>query len=209
MMAVVAPMVFVPGAAEAGVWKKHQPTDVPTKKASRKPAAILADQGRPRPFKSLFASFRTEDKPAPKIAALPSSRRPSRVAAFHDVRTTAYTHAESDHLAYGCRNAIGTSLRCSTQYTSAAADWSRFPVGTKFQIVGQPTVYVIDDYGSALVGTNTIDLYKPNHSSMHHWGVRHVRIKVLSWGSFDQARTHLSRLLDYSHCRRMYQSLSS
>ena len=43
---------------------------------------------------------------------------------------------------------------------SAAADWSRFPLGTRFQIVGTQDRYVIDDYGGALVGTNTIDLYK-------------------------------------------------
>ena len=45
---------------------------------------------------------------------------------------------------------------------SAAADWSRYPVGTRFRIVGKPYEYVIDDYGSALVGTDTIDLYKPS-----------------------------------------------
>jgi len=75
--------------------------------------------------------------------------------------------------------AIGTTLRCSRDYTSAAADWSRFPLGTKFQIVGEPTVYVIDDCGGALYGTNTIDIYRPNLAAMHAWGTRHVQIKIL------------------------------
>jgi 3D (Asp-Asp-Asp) domain-containing protein len=204
-------LAAVPGSAEAGFWKKHQTANASASaKTSPRPAASRpAEPDRPRPSQGLAARHRPKAKPDTAVASTASSRRPSRFGSFHDVRTTAYTHAESDHLAYGCRNAIGTTLRCSTSYTSAAADWSRFPVGTKFQIVGQPTVYVIDDYGSALVGTNTIDLYKPNHASMNQWGVRHVRIKVLSWGSFERARAHLAGLQNYSHCRRMYQSLRS
>jgi hypothetical protein len=44
------------------------------------------------------------------------------------VRTTAYTHDESDHIVYGVKNAIGTNLKFGN-VRSAAADWSRFPVG--------------------------------------------------------------------------------
>jgi hypothetical protein len=55
------------------------------------------------------------------------------------VRTTAYTHDESDHIVYGVKNAIGTNLKFGN-VRSAAADWSRFPVGTKFRIAGQPGV---------------------------------------------------------------------
>ncbi len=62
---------------------------------------------------------------------------------------------------------------------SAAADWSRYPLGTKFRMVGQPHVYVIDDYGSALVGTDTIDIYKPNLTMMKEWGVREIDIEIL------------------------------
>ena len=72
-----------------------------------------------------------------------------------NVRTTAYTHTETG----GGRNAIGKSLS-GQNHMSAAADWSRFPLGTRFQIVGTQDRYIIDDYGGALVGTNTIDLYK-------------------------------------------------
>lgn len=95
-----------------------------------------------------------------------------------NVRTTAYTHTEKG----GRRNAIGVRLSGSN-VMSAAADWSRFPLGTRFQIVGTSDRYVIDDYGGALIGTNTIDLYKTSRAAMRQWGVRQVDIDVLEWGS--------------------------
>lgn len=98
------------------------------------------------------------------------------------VRTTAYTHTESDHLKYGNKNAIGTILQCRKDYNSAAADWSRFPLGTKFLIAGDSTVYVVDDCGGALWGTSTIDIYRPSMAAMHAWGTRHVEIKILEYG---------------------------
>ena len=42
---------------------------------------------------------------------------------------------------------------------------------------------MIDDYGGALVGTNTIDLYKTSRAAMRRWGVRHVDIDIIEWGS--------------------------
>jgi 3D (Asp-Asp-Asp) domain-containing protein len=98
------------------------------------------------------------------------------------VRTTAYTHTERG----GHRNAIGKSLS-SSNHISAAADWSRFPLGTRFQIVGTQERYIIDDYGGALVGTNTIDLYKTSRRAMRSWGVRHVDIDIIEWGSKQQS----------------------
>jgi len=86
---------------------------------------------------------------------------------MHYVRTTAYTHSEGS----GCHNALG--CRLSGQHVmSAASDWSRFPLGTRFLIPDTNEEYIIDDYGTALVGTNTIDLYKLNRLDMHRWGVR-------------------------------------
>jgi 3D (Asp-Asp-Asp) domain-containing protein len=99
-----------------------------------------------------------------------------------NVRTTAYTHTERG----GRRNAIGVRLSDSN-LMSAASDWSRFPLGTHFQIVGTSDRYVIDDYGGALVGTNTIDLYKNSRSAMRAWGVRRVDIDILQWGSKAQS----------------------
>ena len=70
---------------------------------------------------------------------------------------------------------------------SAAADWSAFPVGTVFKIQGEPYLYQVDDYGSALVGTRTIDLYRPSTETMNSWGARKVNIDVLHWGSLSQS----------------------
>jgi 3D (Asp-Asp-Asp) domain-containing protein len=103
-----------------------------------------------------------------------------------EVRTTAYTHTEASHLKYGTRNAVGGRLRYG-KVRSAAADWSRFPLGTRFRIAGSHEVYEIDDYGSALVGKNTIDIYKPTARSMREWGVREVEIEVIEWGAFDKS----------------------
>ena len=75
----------------------------------------------------------------------------------------------------------------SGKVNSAAADWSVFPVGTKFRITGDDTIYEVDDYGSALVGTRTIDLYKPTLSSMRAWGVRHVDIEIVRFGCFEKS----------------------
>src|SRR5262249_1083928 len=72
---------------------------------------------------------------------------------FPSVRTTAYKCNECG----GRRNALGTSLSCR-RVMSAASDWSRFPLGTRFRIVETKEEYIIDDYGPALVGTSTIDL---------------------------------------------------
>lgn len=122
------------------------------------------------------------------------------------VRTTAYTHSESDHLIYGRKNAVGGTLKYGS-VRSAAADWSRYPLGTRFRIAGNPEIYEVDDYGSALVGTGTIDLYKPTRGMMNSWGVRHVDIEVLSWGSYERSREMLQERTRYPHVRRMFYDI--
>ncbi len=125
------------------------------------------------------------------------------------VRTTAYTHDESDHIKYGARSAVGSQLKYG-QLRSAAADWSIYPVGTVFQIAGDPSLYIVDDYGSALVGTKTIDLYKPSFSAMNHWGTRRVTIKVIKWGSFEKSLAILKpRAFKASHIRKMVASIEA
>ncbi|HCN27555.1 MAG TPA: hypothetical protein DIT64_01960 [Verrucomicrobiales bacterium] len=118
------------------------------------------------------------------------------------VRTTAYTHTESDHIQYGARTAVGTGLRHGT-VRSAAADWSVYPVGTIFQIEGSPYLYQVDDYGSALVGTNTIDIYQPTRAHMNAWGVRNVNIRVLKWGSFSKSLAIMKPRAHHPHVKRM------
>ncbi len=105
---------------------------------------------------------------------------------INSVKTTAYTHTESDHKKYKNASAVGTKLKYGS-VRSAATDWSVYPVGTVFKIEGDPHLYEVDDYGSALVGTNTIDLYKPTKSDMKAWGARKVNIEVVRWGSFSKS----------------------
>ena len=89
------------------------------------------------------------------------------------VKTTAYV---------GKRNAVGRSLQYGP-VTSAAADWSEFPLGTRFRVLENKAEYIVDDYGSAMVGTRTIDLYMPHSRAMREWGTRTVDIEILEWGS--------------------------
>lgn len=124
------------------------------------------------------------------------------------VRTTAYTHTEADHIKYGTKTALGTPLRNELLYHSAAADWSRFPLGTKFKIQGYDRIFVVDDYGKALVGSMTIDLYFPSMKLMNNWGVRFVKIDVLEFGSFHESRKILAVRANYPHCREMLASMT-
>jgi 3D (Asp-Asp-Asp) domain-containing protein len=163
---------------------------------------------------SASASFPTEAPSASTMAAAASHRKDSHgmpVYAFSErvrvVRTTAYTASEPDHLIYGSQNATGTQLRYSDRVRSAAADWSFYPVGTVFRVKGLPYMYVVDDYGSALTGTGTIDIYKPTQDLMHVWGTRNVEISVLQWGSFQRSAQLLGQRTSYNHCRQMYGNI--
>src|SRR5437879_9481301 len=101
-----------------------------------------------------------------------------------NVRTTAYFVHERG--GGGRRNAVGEYLS-GRIVRSAASDWSRFPLGTRFKIVETAEEYVIDDYGTALVGTNTIDLYKPSRLERKGWGGGTVDIDILKWGWGEQS----------------------
>ena len=123
------------------------------------------------------------------------------------VRTTAYSHLEADSLQYGRKSAAGNNLQYGSQVRSAAADWSKYPMGTRFMIEGLPYQYVVDDYGSALVGTETIDIYKPDMRTMGQWGVRNVPVKVLEWGSFEESRKILDGRKHVRHADHVRQML--
>jgi 3D (Asp-Asp-Asp) domain-containing protein len=123
-----------------------------------------------------------------------------------NVRTTAYCVHERG--GGGRRNAVGEYLS-GRIVRSAASDWSRFPLGTRFKIVETAEEYVIDDYGTALVGTNTIDLYKPSRLEMKRWGVRHVDIDILQWGSEEQSIKVLKPRAKHTTPRRMLIALAS
>lgn len=119
------------------------------------------------------------------------------------VRTTAYSHMENEPGAPGRKNAVGTILKYG-KVRSAAADWSVLPVGTKFKIKGLPHTYIVDDYGSALVGTNTVDIYHPTLRGMRRWGTQKAEIMVTQWGDWNRTVKILKGRKKYKHTRKMY-----
>ncbi len=200
---------------------------------------------------------------------LPPYEAPLARTEFQTVRTTAYTHTETDHIQYGQSDALGGTLRAAAPptpypalaaapavvpraqavegygsgglrpaitggavpmnrslppapayaapsyaaqaeppvYGSAAADWSRWPAGTVFRILSTGQVYRVDDYGWALSGRNTIDLYMPTHASMNAWAVRRVPIQILQWGDRSESLRILRGREKYRHIHRMVLEL--
>jgi 3D (Asp-Asp-Asp) domain-containing protein len=207
---------------------------------------------------------------------LPAYEPPLAKTSFQHVRTTAYTHTESDHRQYSNRNALGGELRAAgpaihraevvtratlayevqraipvnergsyspplqrfsmeerqpvtpgpkraprtnraskravvvsrpPQIGSAAADWSRWPAGTVFRLLSTGQNYRVEDYGWALSGRNTIDLYMANQRDMNSWGARAETIEILKWGDPEESLQFLRRHQDYRHIKRMVLEL--
>jgi 3D (Asp-Asp-Asp) domain-containing protein len=195
---------------------------------------------------------------------------------FQSVRTTAYTHTESDHREYSNHNALGTELQAASapirraenttrlrpiveeqsdyqlvayassevrlqpfsideertvtrikretktrregkklsakkvkapKIGSAAADWSRWPAGTTFRLLSTGQTYRVDDYGWALSGRNTIDLYMATSREMNSWGAREEPIQILHWGDPQESLRLLEAKQNYKHIRRMVLEL--
>jgi len=208
--------------------------------------------------------------------ALPAYERPLSKTDFQNVRTTAYTHTESDHRQYSNHNALGGELHAADppihraeavtratlayevpravpvdetashspqlqpfsmeetrtvtrtskhgaktprsvkravaisrppQIGSAAADWSRWPAGTVFRLLSTGQSYRVEDYGWALSGRNTIDLYMANQREMNSWGAREETIEILQWGNPEESLQFLRRHQDYRHIKRMVLEL--
>ncbi len=207
---------------------------------------------------------------------LPAYERPLSKTDFQNVRTTAYTHTESDHREYSNHNALGGELHAADppihraeavtratlayevpraipvnetasnspqlqpfsmeetrtvtrtskraaktprsvkravaisrppQIGSAAADWSRWPAGTVFRLLSTGQNYRVEDYGWALSGRNTIDLYMANQREMNSWGAREEAIEILQWGDPQESLQFLRRHQDYRHIKRMVLEL--
>ena len=208
--------------------------------------------------------------------ALPAYEPPLVKTDFQSVRTTAYTHTESDHREYSNRNALGGELHAAgppvhraeavpratlayevpraipvsesgsyspqlqpfsmeerqttartikrptktsrgvkravavsrpPQIGSAAADWSRWPAGTVFRLLSTGQNYRVEDYGWALSGRNTIDLYMATPNDMNRWGVRQELIQVVQWGDAQESLHRLVSHTKYRHIRRMVLEL--
>lgn len=203
---------------------------------------------------------------------LPVYETPIAKNDFQTVRTTAYTHTESDHLQYTDHNALGGQLHAATPSVSradyvaralpadsdspseyqrasyspprvesflapqkrkvtrwvktrrgrkkitvietvrpiigsAAADWGRWPAGTIFRLLSTGQTYQVDDYGWALSGRNTIDLYMANRAEMNKWGLREERIQILRWGDAQASAQVLQGRQGYKHLQRMLLEL--
>ena len=150
----------------------------------------------------VLASCATTSAPQPSTAV--SAARPVRPGQRLIVRTTAYTQTEPG----GWANGIGGRLRYNMTSSSAASDWSWLPVGTRFRMVCTGRKYIIEDYGSALVGRRTIDLFYPSRRLMNQWGMRHVEIEILEWGSARKSLEVLGHRRRHPQCRAMVASLS-
>jgi 3D (Asp-Asp-Asp) domain-containing protein len=175
-----------------------------SKSSIRSGAAIVAK-------KESFVLPAASTSAVSNAAGKPRDKHSMPVYAFADrnriVRTTAYTCSESDHLVYGDKNATGTVLRYNDRVRSAAADWSFYPVGTTFRIKGLPYLYVVDDYGSALLGTGTVDIYTPTKEIMGQWGTRNIEMTVVQWGSMTRSADLLSKRTGYNHCKVMLANI--
>lgn len=150
---------------------------------------------------------RGEEKPAPARYFKPADAEIG--SNRYMVKTTAYSHKEADSKPYGKLSAAGTPLRSRGDMRSAAADWSRYPLGTKFRILGSSQVYEVDDYGSALVGTDTIDIYQPTLTAMRNWGAPVVGVEILEWGSMKRSMEILQTRLHVPHVRQMWECLQA
>src|SRR5260370_40814447 len=98
--------------------------------------------------------------------SLPEYEPPLPRSQFMKVRTTAYTHTESDHRPYGNSSAVGAALEFGSM-RSAAADWSRWPARTKFIILATGQIYQVDDYGWAFAAPSTTDLSCPSGPALN------------------------------------------
>jgi 3D (Asp-Asp-Asp) domain-containing protein len=108
--------------------------------------------------------------------------------------------------ARGAKRAVEVS-KVPLRIGSAAADWSRWPVGTTFRLLSTGQMYRVEDYGWALSGRNTIDLYMANQRDMNVWGARQEPIQVLRWGDRQESLQFLRGHQDHKHIKRMVLEL--
>jgi 3D (Asp-Asp-Asp) domain-containing protein len=120
-------------------------------------------------------------------------------------RTVARTTKRPAKATRNVKRAVAVSK--PPQIGSAAADWSRWPAGTVFRLLSTGQNYRVEDYGWALSGRNTIDLYMANQREMNSWGAREEAIEVLKWGDPQESLQFLRRHQDYRHIKRMVLEL--
>lgn len=124
-----------------------------------------------------------------------------------EVETTGYSHTQESQKKWGLVTASGAPLQATKAHNSAAADWSRFPAGTVFRLSNHPERFVVEDYGSALVGKDVIDIYRSDSESANNWGRQILTIEVLEWGSFERSRDILATRLQVPYCKTMHDAI--
>jgi hypothetical protein len=129
--------------------------------------------------------------------AIPVTQR-NELHSRNDYRSVAFVTASQP---------FWTNDLASPIYGSAAADWSRWPAGTIFRIVSTGQLYRVDDYGWALSGRNTIDLYMATPGDMNRWGLRQELIEIVQWGDPEESLRRLAPHTKYRHIRRMVLEL--
>jgi 3D (Asp-Asp-Asp) domain-containing protein len=119
--------------------------------------------------------------------------------------TSATTRVMKTTTVRGAKRAVAVSK--PQRIGSAAADWSRWPMGTTFRLLSTGQMYRVEDYGWALSGRNTIDLYMSNRRDMNTWGARQEPIQILHWGDPQQSLQVLQSHTDHKHIKRMVLEL--
>lgn len=159
------------------------------------PAPVVASAPAPAPVAPPAAT------PAMQPASMPEP------ANDHvEVLATAYSSGAECNGPWGGRNAVGGRLK-SGQVNSAAADWSRFPLGTKFRVVETGKVYVVDDYGSAMVGKDKVDLFMADYGQVRRWGKRNVTLEIIEWGCPEKSLAVLQPRSKAPYIRQMVRHL--
>jgi hypothetical protein len=80
-------------------------------------------------------------------------------------------------------------------------------MGTTFRLLSTGQIYCVEDYGWALSGRNTIDLYMASQRDMNAWGARQEPIQILQWGDPQESLRLLQSHTDYRHIKRMVLEL--
>jgi 3D (Asp-Asp-Asp) domain-containing protein len=123
------------------------------------------------------------------------------------VTTTRVTKAtKAPLITRGGKRAVAVS-KTPPRIGSAAADWARWPMGTTFRLLSTGQMYRVEDYGWALSGRNTIDLYMANSRDMNTWGARQEPIQILHWGDPQQSLQVLQTHTEHKHIKRMVLEL--
>jgi 3D (Asp-Asp-Asp) domain-containing protein len=125
---------------------------------------------------------------------------------MEEKRTVTRTTTHATKTTRGGKKVVVTKSK-APKIGSAAADWSRWPVGTTFRLLSTGQIYRVDDYGWALSGRNTIDLYMANSRDMNTWGARQEPIQVLHWGDPQESLRFLEARQSFLHIKRMVLEL--